>query len=80
MGLPKTHQECLLFSWVKLLKENKGLSLMKFPQWCDFKRLMDAATQMLGCDQTITQFGVEDLVLGLEECESSHTLTTTTGS
>ena len=26
----------------------------------------------------ITQFGVEDLVLGLEECENSHTLTTTT--
>ena len=33
------------------LEENKGLSLMKVPQWCDFKRLMDAATQMLGCDQ-----------------------------
>ena len=25
----------------------------------------------------ITQFGVEDLTLGLEECENSHTLTTT---
>ena len=36
----------------KTLKENKGLSLMKVPQWCDFKRLMDATTQMLGCDQT----------------------------
>ena len=63
------------------LEENKGLSLMKVPQRCDFKRLMDAATQRLGCDQTITQFGVEDLDLGLEGCENSHTLTTiTTGS
>ena len=35
---------------------------------------MDAATQMLVCHP----IGVEDLVLGLEECENSHTLTTTT--
>ena len=27
---------------------------------------IDAATQVLGCDHTITQFVVEDLVLGLE--------------
>ena len=60
------------------LEENKVLSLMKVPQWCVFNRLMDVVTQMLGCDQTITQFGVEDLVLGLRECENSHTLTTTT--
>ena len=39
---------------------------------------MDAATQVLGCDQTITEFGVEDLVLGLEEYENSLALTTTT--
>ena len=32
----------------------------------------------LNCDQTINQFGVEDLVLGLEESDNSHTLTTTT--
>ena len=38
----------------------------------------DAATQRFDCDQTISQFGVEDLVLGLEEGENSHTLTTTT--
>ena len=42
---------------------------------------MDATTKMLDCDERITQFGVEDLVLGLKECENSHTLTpTTTGS
>ena len=51
---------------------------MKVPQWCVFNRLVDAATQNLGCDQTIIQFGVEDLALGLEQCENSHTLTTTT--
>ena len=33
------------------LEENKALSLMKVPQLCDFKRLMGAATQILGCDQ-----------------------------
>ena len=66
MGLLKTHQECLLFSWKILLEENKVLSLIKVPQWCVFNRLMDAATQMLVCDQTITLFGVEDLVLGFE--------------
>ena len=60
------------------LEENKVISLMKVPQWCIFTWSMDAATQMLGCDETITQFGVEDLVLGLEECENSHTLSTTT--
>ena len=63
------------------LEENKVLSLMKVPQWCVFTRSMDAATQMLDCDETITQFGVQDLVLGLKKCENSHTLTaTTTGS
>ena len=51
---------------------------MKVPQWCVFNRLMDAATQNLVCNETINQFEVEDLVLGLEECENSHTLTTTT--
>ena len=25
--------------------------MMKAPQWCVFNRLMDAATQSLGCDQ-----------------------------
>ena len=29
-------------------------------------------------ERTINQFEVEDLVLGLEECENSHTLTTRT--
>ena len=48
------------------LEENKVLSLMKVPQWCVFNTLMDATTQSLVCDQTITQFGVEDLVLGFE--------------
>ena len=51
---------------------------MKVPQWCVFNRLMDDATQNLVCNETINQFEVEDLVLGLEECENSHTLTTTT--
>ena len=31
---------------------------------------MDAVTQMLDCNETITQFGVQDLVLGLKECET----------
>ena len=77
MGLPKTLKNVVAFLG-NTLEENKVLSLMKVPQWCGFKRLMDAPTQSLGCYQTITQFGVEDLVLGLEECENSHTLTTTT--
>ena len=50
---------------------------MKVPQWCVFNWLVDAATQSLDCDETITQFGVESLVLGLKECENSHTLATT---
>ena len=33
------------------LEENKGLFLLKVPQWCVFNRLMDAGTQSLGCDQ-----------------------------
>ena len=33
------------------LEENKGLSLMKVPQWCVFNILMDAAAENLGCDQ-----------------------------
>ena len=48
------------------LEENKVLSLMKVPQWCVFTRSMDAPTQILDCDETITQYGVEDLVLGFE--------------
>ena len=60
------------------LEENKVLSLMEVPHWCVFTRSMDTATQMLDCDETITQFGVQDLVLCLKECENSHTLTTTT--
>ena len=62
------------------LEENKVLSLLKVAQWCDFKRFMHATTLLLGCDQAITLLGVEDLVLGLDECQNSHTLTTTTGS
>ena len=60
------------------LEENNVLSLMKDPQWCVFTRSMDAVTQMLDCDETITIFGVQHLVLGLKESETSHTLTTTT--
>ena len=41
------------------------------------QQMMDAATQRLDWDQN-HPIGVEDLVLGLEECENSHTLTTTT--
>ena len=63
MGLLKTHQECLFFSWEILLKKQSVI------------RSMDTATQMLDCDETITKFGVKDLVLGLKECENSHTLT-----
>ena len=63
---------------VFLGKDNKVLSLMKAQQWSVLTRPMDATAQMLNCDETITQFGVKDLVLGLKECESSHTLTTTT--
>ena len=63
------------------LEEHKVLSLMKVPQWCVFTRSMDAVTQMLDCDETIAQFGVQDLVLALKECEHSRTLmATTTGS
>ena len=54
------------------LEENKGLSLMKVPQWCVFNRLMDAATQSWVVIK-IHPIGVEDLVFGLEECEISHT-------
>ena len=48
------------------LEENKVLSLMKVPQWCVFNSLIDTATQSLVCNETINQFGVEDLVLGFE--------------
>ena len=34
-----------------------------------FQEKMDAYNSKLDCNQTINQFGVEDLVLGLEECE-----------
>ena len=60
------------------LEENKGLFLLKNPQWCVFNRFMDAATQIVGLGSIITQFGVEDSVLGLNECENTHTLTATT--
>ena len=58
------------------LEENKVLFLMKVPQWCVFNRLMDAATQMLVCNETINQFEVKTWFLALKECENSHTLTT----
>ena len=48
------------------------------PQPRILDRMEDTATQILGCNQTITQSGVEDMVLGLEKGEKSHTLTTTT--
>ena len=47
---------------------------MKVPQWCVFNWWMDAASQMFVCHP----IGIQDLVFGLEECENSHTLTTTT--
>ena len=43
-----------------------------------FQQVDGCCNSNASCDQTITQFGVEDLVLGLKECENSHTLTTTT--
>ena len=79
--LLKTHQECFFVFLGESLEGNKVLSLLKVAQWHVFNRLMDAATQMLVCDQNSPQFGVEDLVVGLEECENSQTFTTTsTGS
>ena len=39
---------------------------------------MDALNSNLDCNQTINQFGVEEPLLVLNECENSHTLTTTT--
>ena len=38
------------------MKEDKGIFLMKVPQWCVFNRLMDAATQSLDCDQNSPNF------------------------
>ena len=73
VGLLKTLKNVVVFL-ANTLEEDRGLSLLKVPQWYDFKRLMDAATQMLVC----CTIGVEVLVLGLEECENSQTSTTTT--
>ena len=61
----------------KTHERNKKLFLLTISQWCVFNIMMDAATQMLGGDKN-HPIGVEDLVLGLEEYENSHTLTTTT--
>ena len=44
MGLPKTLKNVVVFLG-NTFEENKVLSLLKVPQWCDFKRLLDAATQ-----------------------------------
>ena len=33
MGLPKTQQECLLFSWEILFKDNKKLFQLVHPVW-----------------------------------------------
>ena len=45
MGLPKTLKNVVVFLG-NTVEENKGISLMKVPQWCDIKRLLDAATQI----------------------------------
>ena len=45
MGLLKTLKNVVVFRGYTL-EENKGLSLMKVLQWRDFKRLLDAATQI----------------------------------
>ena len=39
---------------------------------------MDALNSNLDCNETINHFGVEGPLLVLNECENSHTLTTTT--
>ena len=87
MGLLKTQKECLLFSWGKLLKENKGLFLLSLSSLSgkDAKRLFSAGWKLLqlkgwilreGWDvhpQDSHQIGVEDVVLGLKGSENSHT-------
>ena len=63
------------------LEENKVISMMKVPQWCVFNRLMDAATQIWFVMKQSTNLKLKTWFLALKECESSHTIiTTTTGS
>ena len=63
------------------LEENKGLSLMKVPQWCVFNRLMDAATQSWVVIRTSPNLDLITQFWDWNECGKSHTLTaTTTGS
>ena len=64
MGLLNTHKNVVIFLG-NTLEENKGLALMKVPQWCDFKRLMGTATQSWVVIKQSTnlelknQFGIE---------------------
>ena len=48
--IAKDSTRILLFSWEILMKKTR-LFLIKVSQWCVFNRLMDAATQSLGCYQ-----------------------------
>ena len=73
----KTHQEFFLFLGENYLREHSDIS-DESATMCVLTRSMDAATQMLDHDETITQFGVEDLVRDLKTCDNSHTSTTTT--
>ena len=80
MGLPKTLQNVVVFLG-NTLEENKVLSLLKVQQWCDYKRSMDAATQMSFVMKQSTNLKLKTQFLDLNECENTHTLTaTTTGS
>ena len=83
MGLLKTQQEIFVVFLGKVFKETKVISpeLIQ-PLWQGYHSVLGKhqdggfCTQRLDWDQH--PIGVEDLVLGLKECENSHTLTTTT--
>ena len=47
-GIAKDSTRMIVVFLGNTLEESKGLFLLKNPQWCDFNRLMDAETQMLG--------------------------------
>ena len=65
MGLPKTQQECLLFSWEILLKKTKVIP----PKNVTMENIGQdggCCNSNIGLGSKITQFEVEDSVLGLK--------------
>ena len=68
MGLPKTFKNAVVFL-ANTLEENKVRSLLRKSHNGEISRGNGCYNSNLDCNQTLNQFGVEELVLGLEEFE-----------